>query len=178
MQPSHSKMSHLTSRRAFLSVRTIREDRSIVRPPGSEVPGFVDLCTKCGDCVESCPENVIAIGADGFPVLQAIEGPCTFCGDCARSCPTDALQIERLSDWPWRAAITSTSCLSMNGVSCRVCQDNCEQNAINFRLQPGGRAEPSLDTDACTGCGACAALCPVDAVTLKRQTTPQTEVIQ
>ncbi|WP_170763915.1 ferredoxin-type protein NapF [Ruegeria lacuscaerulensis] len=171
-------MSQLTSRRAFLSARTLQEDRSIVRPPGSVVPGFADLCTKCGDCVEACPESVIVIGSDGFPVLHAVEGPCTFCGDCAQACPTDALQIERLADWPWRATLQTASCLSMNGVSCRVCQDNCEQNAISFRLQPGGNAEPSLDANACTGCGACVALCPVDAVAMRRQTTPQTETTQ
>lgn len=171
-------MSRLASRRSFLSARTFRENSSIVRPPGSVVPGFVDLCTRCGDCAEACPEDVIAIGHDGFPVFQPGDDPCTFCGECALSCPTDALQLERLADWPWRAAIKAASCLSMNGVSCRVCQDNCDQNAIRFRLQPGGRAEPSLDSEACIGCGACTALCPVDAVALERQPKPQTEAIQ
>ncbi|WP_081894675.1 ferredoxin-type protein NapF [Ruegeria halocynthiae] len=168
-------MSQLTSRRAFLSAKVRGEDLSIIRPPGSVVPGFVDLCTKCGDCAKACPEDVIVIGADGFPVLYSDNGPCTFCGECAQSCPTEALELERLSNWPWRASLSAASCLSMNGVSCRVCQDNCEHNAISFRLQQGGRAEPSLDTDTCTGCGACVALCPVDAVTLERQTKPLTE---
>lgn len=171
-------MSQMTSRRAFLSASMFRKDSNAVRPPGSVVPGFVDQCSKCGDCVEACPENVIAIGQDGFPLFQPDDNPCTFCGDCAKACPTDALQIERLADWPWRAAIRDASCLSMTGVSCRVCQDNCEQNAIRFRLQPGGRAEPSLDTDTCNGCGACMALCPVDAVAFERRPITQTEKVQ
>lgn len=171
-------MSQMTSRRAFLSAKVCREDSSIVRPPGSTVPGFIDHCTKCGDCVDVCQETVIVFGQDGFPVFKPSENPCTFCGDCATVCPTDALQIERLPDWPWRAAIETSSCLSMNGVSCRVCQDNCEQNAIRFRLQLGGLAEPSLDAKTCVGCGACVPSCPVNAIALDRQPTSKTEAIQ
>ncbi|WP_170574188.1 ferredoxin-type protein NapF [Ruegeria atlantica] len=171
-------MSQMTSRRAFLSAKAFREDSSIVRPPGSVVPGFVDQCTKCGDCVEACEEAVISLDPQGFPVFQPGDDPCTFCGDCAKACPTDALQFERVVDWPWRAEIQDGTCLSMNGVSCRVCQDNCEQNAIRFKLQRGGRATPLLEVDACNGCGACVALCPVNAVALQRQPTLQTEAIQ
>ncbi len=168
----------MTSRRAFLSAKAFREDRSIVRPPGSSASDFLEHCTKCGDCIDACQETVIVTGHDGFPVFQPSENPCSFCGDCAAACPTDALQIERLTDWPWRAAIKSASCLSMNGVSCRVCQDNCEQGAIRFRLQLGGRAEPLLDANACNGCGACVAPCPVDAIALDRQSTSHTEARQ
>lgn len=168
----------MNNRRAFLSARAFREDSSIVRPPGSVVPGFLDHCTKCGDCLEACPEAVIAIDQDGFPTFQPSDDPCTFCGQCALACPTEALQFERMADWPWRATIQETSCLSINGVSCRVCQDNCEQNAIRFKLQTGGRADPALDSDACIGCGACVALCPVDAVALERRPKPQTETVQ
>ncbi len=171
-------MSQLTSRRAFLSARMFREDSSIARPPGSTMVDFLEHCTKCGDCATACPEAVIAFDQDGFPVFQPGDNPCTFCGDCAKACPTGALQIENLARWPWRAELREDSCLSMNGVSCRVCQDNCEQNAIRFRLQLGGRAAPSLDVDTCNGCGSCVALCPVDAIALERQPIPQTEAIQ
>jgi len=168
-------MSQLTSRRAFLSAKVIREDSHIVRPPGSVRPGFADQCSRCGDCAEACPESIISFDSDGFPVFEPSDNPCTFCGDCAVACPTDALHIERLTDWPWRAAFNDGLCLSMNGISCRTCQDNCEQNAIRFRLQLRGRAKPSLDVDACNGCGGCVSLCPVDAITLKHQPIPQTE---
>jgi len=171
-------MSQMNSRRAFLSARAFREDSSIVRPPGAVVPGFQDSCTKCGDCVDACPEAVIAIGPDSFPVFQPVDDPCTFCGDCARACPTDALQFERLADWPWRAVIKDTSCLSMNGVTCRACQDACEQDAIRFRPQLGGRSQPALAADSCNGCGVCVALCPVDAIALDRLPKPNTEAIQ
>ncbi len=171
-------MNRVTSRRGFLSAKILREDDIFVRPPGSPVHGFSDACTKCGECVEACPENVITFDPAGFPVFNPSDNPCTFCGNCARACPTSALDVERLSEWPWRATFHSASCLSMNGVSCRICQDNCEQNAIRFTLQTGGRAAPSLDDTACNGCGACQALCPADAINLEDLTSPQMEAPQ
>ncbi|MBO9446809.1 ferredoxin-type protein NapF [Ruegeria sp. R14_0] len=171
-------MQQMTSRRAFLSARIRQEAGPIARPPGAIDHSFPQLCTRCGDCAEVCPEDVIAIGADGFPRFQPTDDPCTFCGDCAQTCPTDALNIDRLSDWPWRAALKPESCLSMNGVSCRICQDNCEQNAIRFTLLTGGRAEPRLDAALCNGCGICPGLCPADAIALERQPEAQMEALQ
>ncbi|MFA3916165.1 ferredoxin-type protein NapF [Ruegeria hyattellae] len=171
-------MSQQTSRRAFLSARILRQDSDAIRPPGAAVLGFGELCTKCGDCVPACPEGIITVDADGFPVVELNTGSCTFCGACARSCAADALVVERLSDWPWRAAIEGAACLSIRGVSCRLCQDSCDHGAIRFRLQLGGRAEPKLDLDTCTGCGACAHVCPADAVTFERHANYQSEEIQ
>ncbi|MCG7519982.1 ferredoxin-type protein NapF [Ruegeria sp. Ofav3-42] len=168
----------MTSRRAFLSANIRREDGKTARPPGSVMQGFTDLCTKCGACSDACPEDVVAVDPDGYPVFRPGDNACTFCGDCAQSCPTPALDIGRLADWPWRATMKTESCLSMNGISCRVCQDNCEQNAIRFKLKTGGRAEPTLDAESCNGCGICPTLCPADAIALERQSQPQTEAIQ
>jgi ferredoxin-type protein NapF len=171
-------MDQATTRRAFLSARFHQEDGVTAQPPGAVEPGFFDHCTKCRDCVEVCPESVLSIAADGFPAFTPTDNPCTFCGACAEACPTPALDISRLALWPWRASVEKQACLSMNGVSCRICQDNCEQNAIRFSLQTHGRAEPALNVDACNGCGLCEALCPADALTLKHNPQPQMEAIQ
>ncbi|WP_082025196.1 ferredoxin-type protein NapF [Ruegeria sp. ANG-R] len=168
-------MNKLASRRAFLKGKVLRNDRTAIRPPGADEAAFLDLCTQCDECREACPEDIIKFDAQGWPVVKLDEGPCTFCGDCARVCPTGALDPEQVEDWPWRATI-ATSCLSMNGISCRVCQDVCDHSAIRFRLQPGGRAEPSLDADSCTGCGACANACPAGSVSFERRAPHNQEV--
>ena len=40
----------------------------------------------------------------------------------------------------------------------------CDVGAIRFRLAIGGRAVPTLDNAACSGCGACIAVCPEKAI--------------
>jgi ferredoxin-type protein NapF len=171
-------MSQMTSRRAFLSARALREDPDAIRPPGAVATGFSDLCTRCEDCAAACPEDIITFDDAGFPVLDLSAGGCTLCGDCADNCPTPALLSERVAEWPWRARIDDTSCLSTNGVSCRLCQDNCEQDAIRFRLQLGGRAEPALETETCIGCGSCSAACPAGAIVMHRPAPLHPEVNQ
>ncbi|WP_170390758.1 ferredoxin-type protein NapF [Ruegeria arenilitoris] len=168
-------MSAVASRRAFLTGRLPREDDSVKRPPGAARENFHDLCTRCGDCVSVCPEDVLAMDDAGLPVFQPQQGGCTFCGGCADACKTDALSLDRFAEWPWRAKV-SDNCLSANGVSCRVCQDSCDQGAIRFRLKTGGRAEVNLDLASCVGCGACSAACPTGAVSLERYQPATVEV--
>lgn len=160
-------MNTPVSRRSFLRGRSLRKEADVITPPGSGIADFYDLCSRCDECGAACPEEIIKADEDGWPVLQLSEASCTFCGDCARACPTGALDPLRVQDWPWRARVR-TNCLSMNGISCRVCQDACEHSAIRFKLQLGGRSDPVLDTDACSGCGACVGACPADAVDLYR----------
>ncbi len=145
----------------------MRAEKAYIRPPGAEGADFLELCTQCDECTTACPENIIAFDDNGWPVVRLETAPCTFCGACAHACPTGALDPDRMADWPWRADVAA-SCLSLNGVSCRVCQDTCDHSAIRFRLQPGGRAEPALDRDICTGCGACASACPAGSISFSR----------
>ncbi|WP_299949187.1 ferredoxin-type protein NapF [uncultured Ruegeria sp.] len=162
-------MNKLASRRAFLKGKVLRDEQTSIRPPGADTAEFLDLCTQCDECREACPEDIIKFDTQGWPVVQLDSGPCTFCGDCANACPTGALNPEHIADWPWRAKVAA-SCLSMNGVSCRICQDVCDHSAIRFQLQTGGRAEPVLDINSCTGCGACASACPAGSVSFQRHT--------
>lgn len=161
-------MNKLASRRAFLRGKPLRKVHDAIRPPGAVSDQFDELCVQCGDCATACPESIISFDAQNWPVVKPGVSACTFCGDCATACSTGALRPELVAEWPWRARVEAASCLSMNAVSCRVCHDTCDHGAIAFKLLLGGRSEPVLDTDACTGCGACASACPANAVTFER----------
>ncbi|MGR3634614.1 MAG: 4Fe-4S binding protein [Shimia sp.] len=90
---------------------------------------------------------------------------CTFCGACAEACGAKA--ILPTEGWDWRATVDDT-CLSMQGVTCRACEDHCDDQAIRFQLHTGGRSEPMIDIESCTGCGACAAACPSGAISFEK----------
>ena len=48
-----------------------------------------DRCTGCGECVEVCPTEAMAM-VDGKARVD--EETCIGCGDCADECPEDAIQ--------------------------------------------------------------------------------------
>lgn len=144
-----------------------------IRPPGAAPARFAQDCTGCGACVEACPTQIVRIGEGRLAELDFNQGECTFCEACVEACEPRALLTERVAEWPWRAEISPT-CLSLNGVTCRTCQDVCDPRAISFRLEVGGRARPNIDTEACTGCGACAGSCPASAIAFARSGAPVT----
>ena len=54
---------------------------------GVRSPIDTSLCTYCGNCGASCPENCIS------PTLYFDFSACTFCKKCEEVCPVDAIQI-------------------------------------------------------------------------------------
>jgi ferredoxin-type protein NapF len=59
------------------------------------------------------------------------------------------------------------TCLAARGVVCQACGDLCAARALRFPPRLGGIAIPVLDVSACTGCGACVAPCPAQAISLR-----------
>ncbi len=132
-------------------------------PPPWATPQFLDLCTRCGDCASVCPTQIIKIGPGGFPSVDFSHGECTFCTDCVKACAPKALRQTESAPWQLRASI-APSCLAAQGVECRICGEACDERAIRFELAIGKVAQPHIQTDQCTGCGACAAPCPSDSI--------------
>ena len=152
------------ARRAFLK-RGIGPTRIDHRMPWA-VAAFFDLCRRCDDCIPSCEESVVVRGDGGFPTVDFSRGGCSFCGACAHACGHGALDRRASPAWRLTVAI-GDGCLSAQGITCRACGDVCETRAIRFRLQPGGRAIPGVDTALCSGCGSCIAICPTQVIQIE-----------
>ena len=137
------------------------------RPPWATA-GFEDACTRCGACLDACPEGILVIGDGGFPEVDVTEGSgeCTFCRECVKACPEPAFDDpDSTSPWDWVARI-GAGCLAKNGIVCQTCGDVCDYDAIPFAPEESGPPVPWLKTDACTGCGACVAACPAQVISI------------
>ncbi len=145
----------------------------VQRPPYS-LPenAFLDRCDCCDKCRDVCPTDVIGRDRAGFPVMLFGRAACTFCGACAKVCPTDALSLKQADAWQVTAHITGT-CLSFNGITCRACDESCEAGAIRFRLMTQGRSLPLVDETRCTGCGACAVICPNNSIDMRQHSVEE-----
>ena len=129
------------------------------RPPGVTQQSLA-ACTSCGACADACPEKILDIAEDGV-TLRPEAGECTFCGACAEACPEDVFADNRRMAHMMQI---SGDCLAKAGVACMTCRDVCPESAISMRPRIGGPFLPELDTESCTGCAACSAACPADAI--------------
>ncbi len=156
------------ARRDFLRGRRVVRQHE-TRPPWAQTePQFSNLCTRCGDCISACRAEILTTGASGFPIIDFREGECSFCRACVEACSTSALRVndDQSACWTYKATI-SNRCLAAHGVECRVCGERCPTGAVKFRAAIGGIARLSFDESICNGCGACAAPCPADAITIQ-----------
>lgn len=143
----------------------------VIRPPWAvDEDHFTELCTRCSDCISACPTTILKKGRGGFPEVDFGSGECDFCGECASSCKEGALQCDIQGNegsigtpWLLKASIEK-NCLPKKGIECRICGEQCETRAIQFRLTVGTVAQPKLDDSSCTGCGACYRVCPDQAI--------------
>ena len=61
-----------------------------------------EMCKGCEVCVESCPENVIAMSKNvnkkGYHYAETVNDNCTGCTNCAVICPDCVISVYRWKD--------------------------------------------------------------------------------
>ncbi|MBV7436033.1 MULTISPECIES: ferredoxin-type protein NapF [Aeromonas] len=151
------------SRRGLFRGRLSAPEPETRLPWSLSWPDFVADCTRCGDCLTACPEQILVKGDGGFPTLDFSRGECTFCTKCVSACELPLFRPVTEAPWDYVAHIEA-GCLAHEQVFCQRCQDSCEHNAIRFSPQLGRVPTPSIDLELCNGCGACVADCPVGSI--------------
>ncbi len=155
-----------------------------VTPFGSEsVERFYRHCTACQLCVTVCPNNVLRPSSRlerlMQPEMSFEKGYCRpECVRCSEVCPAGAiLKITPEEKTGWKvgtAGVDYDLCVvNRDGVSCGNCARHCPVGAISMvrkNPQDGNSPRiPSVNEEACIGCGACENLCPsspVSAITV------------
>ncbi|MCP4326093.1 MAG: ferredoxin-type protein NapF [Psychromonas sp.] len=125
---------------------------------------FLENCSQCSDCINTCPEKIIIKGDGGFPSINFELGECDFCGKCADICKEPIFTATTALPWFKKAHINQT-CLANENIYCRSCGESCETQALTFQI--GLSAVPQIDNELCNGCGACVAPCPTNAIEVK-----------
>ncbi|RMH36966.1 MAG: 4Fe-4S ferredoxin [Nitrospirae bacterium] len=134
--------------------------RDWLRPPGAvEESEFLFRCTRCDDCVEACPHEVIQNHpVDETPILFPDQAPCQLCDDfpCIAACQTEALLPvqNRLDVKMGLAAVSPRLCTASQG--CNACVSKCPVQAIHMSFSS---FQIEIDRTVCVGCGICQHIC-------------------
>lgn len=169
-----------------LDARIEKKAKHYIRPPYAikEVE-FLLSCTRCDDCIDACPHDVLfrlspQLGADvvGTPAMALLTKGCHLCEDwpCVTACTTDALKLPvaetddagedvqppalpRLA----RVTINEESCLPFSGPECGACVPDCPvPGALVLNLE-----KPYIIPALCVGCGLCREACIVEPKAIK-----------
>ena len=59
-----------------------------------------EACIGCGDCVDSCPMDVIRMDDESGKAVIRYGEDCMICNQCALDCPVDAITVTPYKDDP------------------------------------------------------------------------------
>jgi len=148
---------------------SIPVSRSILRPPGAlSESEFLEICYRCGNCVDVCPARAIHsmasddIQLSGTPSIDPDVTPCTVCDElaCMKACPSGALMlVESASEIRMGTAkLQQRACVRIHGETCTICVDRCPIGSAAIKVGESGEIE--INEDGCIGCGVCQHYCP------------------
>ncbi len=189
-----SKAAEITTNLA--ARKAAAEAEQWLRPPFAlEELDFLLACTRCDECIEACPHDVLfklparwGLKAVGTPAMDLAHRGCHMCEDwpCVAACEPNALMMAVAQEAPEEGpggvpeedptpsaplpklaivAIDTKTCLPYLGPECGACSDSCP---VPGALQWNG-PKPVIDQDTCTGCALCREACIADpkAVTVR-----------
>jgi ferredoxin-type protein NapG len=167
---------------SVVETRAEQRARRWIRPPYAQPElDFLLNCTRCGECIEACPHDVIfplpaRVGLDvaETPAMDLIHKGCHLCSDwpCVTACEPNALdplfgreeQTENAEPMPVplprlaRAEIDTSQCLPFQGPECGACRDSCPiPDTLVWELE-----KPSINPETCIGCALCREACVVE----------------
>lgn len=160
---------------AAIEHKKVPERETPVLPPGAwNINHFKSRCTACQLCITSCPNGVLrpSMRLDMLmkPEMSYERGYCRpECNICSQVCPAGAIRPvtheDKVSVRAGHAVWLKDNCLLTEGRRCGNCASHCPAGALSLvqrdKDDPGSPRMIAVDTERCTGCGACENLCPV-----------------
>lgn len=168
VEEKKTQVEHLTTTTIIKKPEFKSKRTDYLRPPGSHDEAlFTEHCKTCNLCVSACPRSAITKagpdygGIEGTPIIIPRRAPCVLCADllCTRACksgvliPPDQVGDVRIG----LAYINERNCPAYDGVSnCQLCHIKCPLSDSAIYLDD---FKPTVNREACTGCGVCESAC-------------------
>lgn len=164
------KAAHVAYKAA--GARAANRARNWLRPPFAlDELDFLIACTRCDECIEACPHDVLfplpvrlGVQVAGTPAMDLLAKGCHMCDGwpCVEICEPGALvppepeaPLPKLAS----ARIVTENCLPYSGPECGACAHACP---VPGALAWDGGGRPTVNQDLCTGCALCREACIVE----------------
>ena len=147
-----------TKKMIYDGIQTCRAASAIYGGPNSCNYG----CMGLGDCAAACPANAICVD-DG--IARVNSSLCLGCGLCVSTCPKNIISLVPqdtnsvvMCSSKDKGAVARKLC-SNACIGCKKCEKTCPEGAIKVINDLA-----TIDYDKCSRCGACADVCPTEAL--------------